>query len=256
MLSRPVLHNLILTLVDGRLTRHEPARYWVAFRGHQVVGVVFQSPLTYPATVVPMEPDVIAALVDAIAEAGIILSGVHGEVATAASFAGRWTERYKSAAFPTQGLRLYELVKLNRIGPVEGNLRKADAGDRDLAVAWLRDFSTETHTPESDAESLIDASLSSGDLWLWQNGSVVSMAISRKPIQGVVRVSGVYTPPENRKRGYAAACVYGISKHFTDAGDRCILYTDLGNPTSNSIYRQIGYTAVSEAIRYRFDHFF
>jgi uncharacterized protein len=33
---------------------------------------------------------------------------------------------------------------------------------------------------------------------------------------------------------------------------RCILYTDLGNPTSNSIYRRIGYRAVAECLRYRF----
>jgi predicted GNAT family acetyltransferase len=30
------------------------------------------------------------------------------------------------------------------------------------------------------------------------------------------------------------------------------LYTDLGNPTSNSIYRSVGYQAVAEALRYRF----
>jgi hypothetical protein len=33
----------------------------------------------------------------------------------------------------------------------------------------------------------------------------VSIAVSQKPIQGIVRMSHVYTPPENRRRGYAAA---------------------------------------------------
>ncbi|PYU44730.1 MAG: GNAT family N-acetyltransferase, partial [Acidobacteria bacterium] len=56
-----------------------------------------------------------------------------------------------------------------------------------------------------------------------------------------------------RKYGYAAACVHALSKHLRDGGYRCILYTDLGNPTSNSIYRRIGYKAVAEALRYRFD---
>jgi predicted GNAT family acetyltransferase len=36
-------------------------------------------------------------------------------------------------------------------------------------------------------------------------------------------------------------------------GYRCILYTDLGNPISNSVYRRIGYNAVAEALRYRFE---
>jgi predicted GNAT family acetyltransferase len=79
------------------------------------------------------------------------------------------------------------------------------------------------------------------------------MADSLEPVAGVVRVSGVYTPPEQRKRGYAAACVNALSNYFRGAGYRCILYTDLGNPTSNSIYQRIGYRAVAEALRYRFE---
>jgi uncharacterized protein len=253
LLSHSILHNLILTIVDNRLTQHEPGRYWVAVRAHQVVGVALQSPLTYPATVVPMERDVTAALVDAIADAGIILPGVNGEVATAASFAGRWTERHKSGASPAQGFRIYELIELNGIPPVEGLLRKAEDRDCDLAVTWLQEFFVETLTPPNSPENLIDAALSSERLWLWQNGSVLSMAISSKPIQGVVRVSAVYTPLENRRHGYATGCVHGVSKHLTDMGYRCMLYTDLGNPTSNSIYRRIGYRAIAEAIHFRFD---
>jgi hypothetical protein len=254
LLSRSILYNLILTIVDSRLTQHEPGRYWVAVRAQQVVGVAIQSPLTFPVTVVPMERDVTAGLVDAIADAGFILPGVNGEVATAASFAGRWTERHKSGASPAQGFRIYELAELNRIAPVEGQLRKADSGDRNLALTWLREFLVETLTPASTPESLIDRALLSECLWLWQNGGVVSMAICSKPIQGVVRVSAVYTPRENRMHGYAAACVHGVSKHLTDMGYRCMLYTDLGNPTSNSIYRRIGYRAIAEAIHFRFDH--
>ena len=38
-----------------------------------------------------------------------------------------------------------------------------------------------------------------------------------------------------------------------EAGHRCILHTDLGNPTSNSVYRRIGYRCVAEGLRYRFE---
>jgi hypothetical protein len=72
-------------------------------------------------------------------------------------------------------------------------------------------------------------------------------------MQGVVRLSGVYTPDEKQRHGYATACVHALSKKLRDAGHRCILYTDLGNPTSNSIYRRIGYRALAEALRYRFE---
>ena len=79
------------------------------------------------------------------------------------------------------------------------------------------------------------------------------MAARTVPVEGVTRVQLVYTPPENRKRGYASVCVARLSKRIRDEGQRCILYTDLGNPVSNSVYRRIGYSAVAEAIQYRFE---
>jgi predicted GNAT family acetyltransferase len=96
--------------------------------------------------------------------------------------------------------------------------------------------------------------LAAGQLRLWElSGEATSMAIGREPVEGVVHLSGVYTPPERRKHGYAAACVHALSKKLRDAAYRCILYTDLANATSNSIYRRIGYRAVAEALRYRFE---
>src|SRR5580692_9512266 len=131
--SRPVAHNMILTLLEGRMMHPEPARLWVASRAGQVAGVVFQSPLTRPALLVPMELDAIEALAEAIAGQGIALPGVNGEAATAASFAGLWTELCKMPAQPAMGLRLYELTDLQPIRPVEGALRQAQASDRELA---------------------------------------------------------------------------------------------------------------------------
>jgi len=253
LLSRAVLHNLVLTIVDARLSQPEPGRYWVAFRDSQIVGMALQSPLTFPALLVPMEAEVTTALVDTITDGGIMLPGVNGEVATAASFAGRWTERRRSGAVPVQAFRIYQLAGLNEIAPVAGQLRKGKSSDRNLAVSWLQKFYAETHLHSVDAESFIDTALAAERLWLWDVGGTVSMAVSSKPIAGVVRLSAVYTPKVHRGRGYAGACVHAVSSRFINAGYRCILYTDLGNPTSNSIYRKIGYRAVGEAILYRFE---
>jgi hypothetical protein len=252
LLSQPVLNNLILSLLEARIARPEPGRYWLASRGGGVLGVVFQSPLTYPAQLTPMEFDTAVAMADAIAGSGISLPGISGEAATAARFAGQWTERRKSGAAPLAGLRIYELGEMNEIGSVDGNLRRASVADRDLMIQWVREFSSEVHEPSPD-ERHVDDRLAGGQLWIWEETRPKSMSVSIKPVAGITRIGGVYTPPENRKHGYAAACVYGLSKLEQDAGHRCILYTDLGNPTSNSIYRRIGYRAVAEVLRYRFD---
>lgn len=251
--SQPVLHNLILSLLHARVAKPEPGRYWVAMERDRAVGVVLQSPLTFAATLTPMDRRVAAAMVDAIAAADVSLPGVNGEATTAASFAGHWSERRKSAATPFQGNRLYELLEMGEATGIEGELRQALSRDRSLMIHWTRAFQTEIGEQADDTELRVDRGLDAGELWLWDDGYAKSMAVARKPIEGVVRVSGVYTPAEKRNCGYAAACVHALSKHMRDAGFRCVLYTDLANPTSNSIYRRIGYRAVGEALRYRFE---
>jgi uncharacterized protein len=256
--SQPVLHNLVLSILHARVAQGDPGRYWMAMRREEVVGVVLQSPLTFPATLTPMEPPVAAAMADAITDAGIPLPGVNGEARTAAIFSGQWTERSKSAATPFQGNRLYELLEVREAPDIEGTLRQAGPKDRSLMILWTRAFQLEIGESADDTEQRVDRALAAGQLWLWdrnadRNADTVSMAVAREPVDGVVRLSGVYTPPEKRKHGYAAACVHALSRRLRDAGHRCILYTDLANPTSNSIYRRIGYRAVAEALRYRFE---
>jgi uncharacterized protein len=252
--SQPVLHNLVLSLLHARVAQGDPGRYWMAIQREDVVGLVLQSPLTFPATLTPMQPQVATAIANAIADAGIPLPGVNGDAATAAIFSGQWSERSKSAATPFQGNRLYELLEVTKAPDIEGTLRQAGPQDRSLMLLWTRAFQDEISESADDIELRVDRGLAAGQLWLWdRNGETVSMAIAREPVEGVVRLSGVYTPPEKRNHGYAAACVHALSKRLHDAGFRCILYTDLANPTSNSIYRRIGYRAVAEALRYRFE---
>jgi uncharacterized protein len=214
----------------------------------------FQSPLRYFAVITPMELAVVEAMVDAIVERGVLLPGVNGEVSTAARFAGHWTERHKSAAVPLQGQRIYQLDELHVRGGIAGALRPATPADRTLLHRWMLRFQVDVGELPSTSEAFVDRRIEAGLLHLWeQEGEPVSMAAYSEPIEGVVRVQYVWTPPEQRRRGFAEACVAELSRQLVQLGHRCILYTDLGNPTSNSIYRRIGYRAVSEGLRYRFD---
>lgn len=250
--AKPVHHNLILTLLHNRVAHHEPGRYWIAMDDGQVVGVVFQSPFSFPATLTPMQPDVTVAMAETISDAGIDLRGVSGEAATTALFAGQWTERHKSAAVPIQGQRIYEMIDRQKIATVSWRFRQADMDDRDLVITWMRDFGMGSGEIERDPTPIVDRRLPAGRFWLWEDGEPVSMAARSKPVANVVRVQAVYTPPERRNHGYASACVGALSQQILNDGLRSILYTDLGNPTSNAIYRRIGYRAVAEGLRYRF----
>ena len=81
----------------------------------------------------------------------------------------------------------------------------------------------------------------------------VSMAKIGREFMGTAGVALVYTPPYFRGRGYATELVARLSQKWLDKGfARCVLYTDLANPTSNSIYQQIGYTPIADSLDIRF----
>jgi predicted GNAT family acetyltransferase len=119
-------------------------------------------------------------------------------------------------------------------------------------LAWTRAFFADVGQEARDLEPLMERRLPAGHFWLWEDGEPVSMAANSEPVEGVVRVQAVYTP-ERRNRGYAMACVGELSGRMREERYRCMLYSDLGNPTSNSVYRRIGYVTVAEGLRYRFE---
>jgi uncharacterized protein len=81
----------------------------------------------------------------------------------------------------------------------------------------------------------------------------VSLAAGRQRSPTVGLIGSVYTPPAYRRKGYATACVAALSQKLLDEGcDRCFLLTDLANPTSNHIYREIGYIPVCDWHEYAF----
>lgn len=80
-------------------------------------------------------------------------------------------------------------------------------------------------------------------MYLWTDGDApVAMAAHSAPVAGVARVGAVYTPPSMRRRGFGTAVTAAASAAAVGAGAaQVVLYTDLSNPTSNAIYRAIGY---------------
>lgn len=260
--SRPIEHNLILTLLRDRIEHPQPGRYWWITENGIVRGVALRSPLTFKATVTPMPLDAVGALVDAVSEDAPDLPGVSGEAATAATFAGAWTERCSSGAHPAEGQRIYRLDAARSPDGVPGSLRVADGEDLGLLSAWFVAFQQEVggNPPVDDVAGFLAGPVADGRFWVWEHdGESVAAAMISSPIAGAARVSFVFTPPERRSNGYAAALVAALCSRAM-APDRpfgrveaCLLYTQLHNATSNSIYRRIGFRAVAEVTVYQFE---
>jgi predicted GNAT family acetyltransferase len=113
-------------------------------------------------------------------------------------------------------------------------------------------FQSEIGEPAAADTESVARRISAGEIFLWDHRGIRSMAAVTAPALATSRVQYVYTPQEYRGRGYAEALVRGLTRQILAEGYRPILFADLANPTSNSIYRRIGYAAMVEVTRYRF----
>jgi predicted GNAT family acetyltransferase len=134
-------------------------------------------------------------------------------------------------------------------------LRLATPSDLDRITYWTLAFQDEALSGGDMVETreVSRHKINDQDIYLWEDGHPVSMASRSRPTSRGICLSLVYTPPEWRGRGYATACVAGLSQLLLDSGrEFCVLFTDLANPTSNHIYQTIGYAPVCDFSEYIF----
>lgn len=151
----------------------------------------------------------------------------------------------------TMGLRLHRLRGEPRLPhTLKGRARRPDHRDLPLLGAWLDAFDKEIGElprPRTDEHlcTLLDRVL------LWEfDGRPVSMAGQARPFRGGWSITGVYTPPHLRGRGYAGAVVHALcGLLLAENATYVVLYTDLANPTSNGLYHRIGFAPVSDQQR-------
>ena len=227
--------------------------------GAEVVATAIWTP---PWSVVLSEVDDLRAI-DALAAAfgGDPLGGVNAPVEHAEAFAQAWSARAGGTYRFSTSQRSYALDAVIPPHDVHGSLRRARAEDRDRMVDWMFAFDDEAMGSEAgrrEMVELVDAMLTSPARtgYLWDvDGEPVSMcqAVGRTP-HGI-RIGAVYTPPGQRRRGYASAITAAVSQEQLDRGLQwCFLFTDLANPTSNHIYQAIGYRPIRDFQLIRFDH--
>jgi len=136
---------------------------------------------------------------------------------------------------------------------VTGSFRVATDADAPLLDRWHKQF-VDAIEGGGRAASPLTQHLAGGRVGLWEDdGRPVSMAYASPANGGVTRISGVWTPPDLRGHGYASGVVAALSTARLEAGEACMLYTDLANPTSNAIYQAMGYRRIGDSISIRFD---
>lgn len=183
------------------------------------------------------------------------VNGVGGPTDLAQIFVEVWTGITGQLSQIAMKQRIYELRLVIPPTGIPGHLRKATEADFDLVSEWSYGFTKDAFGEANRQEAQVSARrvIDDGGLYIWEDGVSVSMASAARGTAHGISISYVYTPPDYRRRGYASACVAALSQLQLDAGRQfCCLFTDLANPTSNSIYQKIGYQPVCDYNVYKF----
>lgn len=253
----PVRHTLGLTVTAGIL--HDPAIDPVMLTVHRdgaLYGAVVRTP-PWPFVVSGLPLDAAPAAVAALADADPLAPGVNGPRELAEGFAQAWAAHTGAGLREALASRLYELGDLLEPS-VPGTGRTATEADLPLLLHWRRDFQLEALGHDrgvEHGEHALRREFAHGDhheLWEFE-GEVVSWARAGAPKLGMSRVAPVYTPKEFRARGFGSAVTAAVSRWAREAGaEHVLLFTDLANPTANSIYQKLGYRPVLDTCEIEF----
>ena len=198
----------------------------------------------------------VSALVDHLRAHQIDVPGIGAPSATAETFAAQWCRTTAGMQRVHVRYTTFELTAVTPPPRAPGVMRRAEQRDVDLLGRWVQAFREEIGEGHlAGAHELATERVRNGELSLWEDaGETVAMAGAIGPTRNGIRIVLVYTAPHRRGRGYASNLVAALSQHHFDAGrNSCFLNTDVANPTSNKIYRALGYRPVGESVVIMFD---
>ncbi|WP_100333580.1 GNAT family N-acetyltransferase [Bacillus alkalisoli] len=153
------------------------------------------------------------------------------------------------------------LYRLNTVNETlvhsPGSWRYAEECDSALIEKWYNSFEKDARLPISPIEQVkkrVAMFLKEQEVFVWEDkGKIVSMMKKSRPTKNGVTVSLVFTPKEERKKGFARTLVTAVSRELLKDFNFCVLYTDMMNPTSNKIYKEIGYERIADSVHLGFD---
>jgi predicted GNAT family acetyltransferase len=262
--ANPLLGTVVATVTQRALggvdlSRGTGPRWWLVVRqGPRVVGAGMRTAPAppYPIYVMPMPDAAALALARTLHDRDEQLLGINGALPAAELVAAETARLVGGKTQVAERTRLHAVTAVVAPRPVPGRLRTATPDDLDLVLRWYLAFDVDAAEQagrpgahqmlEPPEEATVLPRIEQGRVWLWEDGhgERVHLTATNAPAYGVARIGPVYTPREQRGRGYASAAVAEVSQLLLDDGNQVCLFTDQANPTSNRVYEAIGYRPV------------
>ncbi|MBY0413699.1 MAG: GNAT family N-acetyltransferase [Bdellovibrionales bacterium] len=262
LIQKESFHNLKLGLVYGIKAKtiiDTAPLYYSIVDGEQSSGCAVRSNNDRPLTISEMSKAAVDLLISDLIKNNVVLEGIVGEENTATYFKDQWIKLNPVEFKINLHLGVYECLNiiLPRIDSEE--IISAEIEHTEIVKIFMKGFGEDCFPDkpftEENLEALLKRHLGTKSLYLLKNinGDLVSMAANTRSTLKGGTISLVYTPPKYRGKGYGSKMVALLSKKIMENGKSFTnLFTDLSNPTSNSIYQKVGYVKIGQNIHFDF----
>lgn len=243
-----LLLGVLQTLIDDP-AMFQTTPYLAAIRDEGTVTLAALITPPWPIVIAAASPTATAYRLLAInlKDNASAVTGVNAPHPLADRFVREWRRQTTYTPSVQRDMKLYRLTEVQPVPTCPGSLIAVDDATRDLAVAWAYEFQQDTRIGDA-RESVgphVDGVIYKHNAFLWFDREPVCMAFRERPHATGVSIGYVYTPPQHRRKGYAANLVAEVSRQVLQEGFRyCALFADTKNPTTNHIYQTIGYRFV------------
>lgn len=255
----------VYSLFYGVLQGIKEGRYenpiMVAIENEGRTVALFQMTPPHPLNIIIMDEtqiDVILTFAaEEFAKQGIHIPSAVGLKSVVYKFAEKWKDISNTVTRVLMDQGLYRLDVVDEtLNLSPGNWRYAKKDEAPLIEKWYHSFNQDAGLAKASNQVIqvkVAQFLEGQEVFFWEdNGKVVSMMKKARPSAHGVTVSFVFTPEEERKKGYARTMVAAGSRELLKTYDFCVLYTDMLNPTSNKIYQEIGYRKIADSVHLEF----
>ena len=248
LLENEVQNNLPISFINNE-HKYDTSNWLLATIKDENGDVVLTAACTPPYNIVMYETrnipnnSAVKLLSDELKSMGINLPGVLAEQGLARRFAEAHADA--DGFHKHTSMNIMRLDKVNDIPKAPGQYRLLRDNDMFFAPYWELAFNVDCRLDEGDLQDKINqvrARIEWKTQYILEDRYPVSQAYRSKKTQNGAGISGVYTPPHCRGKGYASSVVAELSKSLLEHGFKfCFLFADAENPISCGIYRKLGF---------------
>ncbi len=249
--------GIAISIRDKKIEISDPI-YVGIYENEKILGCALRSNTDRPIAISNMPNYAIELLINFLLEKNITLNGVVGAVEPTIYFQTQWCQYKKINSKLIMHLGVYETQEIQP--PINNySLILGTNDNQEIILKFVKNFMSDCFTEKqyTDEEILkiTERHINNKSIYLLKNNNddIVSMAASTRGSKNSGTVSLVYTPNELRGNGYASIVTALVSQKILNEKKYVCLFTDLTNPTSNSIYQKIGYQKIGENIHFDFE---